>query len=81
MKFFFLACFFLSFTLNNHVESTNSVNVETTKTYVWGPGLDPEKIVLRARYIFLQLVDKNGEKFVFLFNNNYCFYTEIADKI
>lgn len=40
----------------------NTVDVDPHKTIAWGPGLNPEKIVMRARYFFLQLVDVNGKK-------------------
>ncbi|KAK0076614.1 hypothetical protein PV325_005093, partial [Microctonus aethiopoides] len=39
----------------------NAVDVDPHKTIAWGPGLNPEKIVMRARYFFLQLVDVNGK--------------------
>ncbi|XP_014206892.1 KDEL motif-containing protein 1 [Copidosoma floridanum] len=39
----------------------DSVSIDESKTIVWGPGLDPENIILRARYIFLQLVDEQGK--------------------
>ncbi|KAK0179328.1 hypothetical protein PV327_005091 [Microctonus hyperodae] len=39
----------------------NAIDVDPHKTIAWGPGLDPEKIVMRARYFFLQLVDVHGK--------------------
>ncbi|CAL1684442.1 unnamed protein product [Lasius platythorax] len=34
--------------------------VDPLKTIVWGPGLRPAEITMRARYFFLQLVDFDG---------------------
>ena len=48
--------------------STDSIftpdSIEPSKTIVWGPGLKPDIITLQARYIFLQLVDKNNIKLI-----------------
>lgn len=41
----------------NHV---CSFDIDVSLTRVWGPGLYPEKIVLPARYFFIQAVDKNN---------------------
>ena len=50
-----------------------SVNAESTieqvdpqKCLVWGPGLKSE-IVAPARYFMIQLVDKNGNKYAYLY--------------
>lgn len=64
MWFILLFNFVLHCCTNNLVQGVTSVDINATKALVWGPGLDPENITLRARYIFIQLVDKNGEKFV-----------------
>ncbi|KZC09703.1 KDEL motif-containing protein 1 [Dufourea novaeangliae] len=39
-----------------------NIEVEPSETIIWGPGLKPDKITMRARYIFFQLVDSNGKK-------------------
>ena len=41
--------------------SNDYSEIDPTKSIIWGPGLKPE-IVLRARYIFLQLRDSDGKK-------------------
>lgn len=41
-----------------------TANVDPTKTIIWGPGLNPLKATMRARYFFLQLSDDNGQKLV-----------------
>ncbi|XP_008547183.2 protein O-glucosyltransferase 2 [Microplitis demolitor] len=41
--------------------SVLSVDVDPSKTVLWGPGLNPGKITMRARYFFLQLIDSSGE--------------------
>ncbi|XP_058803451.1 protein O-glucosyltransferase 2-like isoform X2 [Phymastichus coffea] len=50
----FIICY-----LHYCVES-NINDIDALKTFVWGPGLHPEDITLRARYIYLQLVDSKG---------------------
>ncbi|XP_076232593.1 protein O-glucosyltransferase 2 isoform X2 [Calliopsis andreniformis] len=37
-----------------------NVEIDPSKTIIWGPGLRPDKITMRARYIFLQLIDSEG---------------------
>lgn len=37
------------------------VEIDPSKTIVWGPGLKPDEITMRARYIFFQFVDSNGK--------------------
>lgn len=39
-----------------------SDNVDPDRAITWGPGLQPSKIVLPARYFFVQLVDHAGKK-------------------
>lgn len=34
-------------------------SVKCSLTKVWGPGLDPENIVLPARYFFIEAVNEN----------------------
>ncbi|XP_034949394.1 protein O-glucosyltransferase 2-like [Chelonus insularis] len=34
-----------------------AIDIDPSKTLVWGPGLNPQKVVMRARYFFLQLRD------------------------
>ncbi|KAL7287094.1 hypothetical protein TKK_0018714 [Trichogramma kaykai] len=53
---FFLLCAFNETTLHTR----KIIDVDPTRTILWGPGLEPDKIVLRARYIFVQLVDHQG---------------------
>lgn len=38
--------------------SIRSVDVEKTK--IWGPGLEPHKIVLPVRYFYIQAIDAYG---------------------
>nr|XP_003703980.2 PREDICTED: KDEL motif-containing protein 1-like isoform X1 [Megachile rotundata] len=38
-----------------------NVEVDPSKTIIWGPGLKPDKVTMRARYIFLQFVDTEGK--------------------
>ncbi|KYN02185.1 PREDICTED: KDEL motif-containing protein 1-like [Cyphomyrmex costatus] len=37
-----------------------NTDVDPLKTIIWGPGLKPAEITMRARYFFLQLVDSHG---------------------
>ena len=46
-----------SYALNN-----NYHEIAPEESIIWGPGLKPEEIVMKARYIFLQLRDSNGMK-------------------
>ncbi|KAI4497223.1 hypothetical protein M0802_007707 [Mischocyttarus mexicanus] len=46
--------------MDNTVLSSD-IEIDSTKTIIWGPGLKPDKITMRARYLFLQLVDTNGQ--------------------
>lgn len=39
-------------------------DVDPLRTIVWGPGLKPAEVTMRARYFFLQLVDSHGRKLV-----------------
>uniref|UniRef100_A0A6P7F504 Protein O-glucosyltransferase 2-like n=1 Tax=Diabrotica virgifera virgifera TaxID=50390 RepID=A0A6P7F504_DIAVI len=41
---------------------TSDINVELSR--VWGPGLTPEKIVMPARYFFVELVDVNNRRII-----------------
>jgi len=41
-----------------------NIDVDPLKTIVWGPGLKPAEVTMRARYFFLQLVDSHGRKLV-----------------
>jgi len=41
-----------------------NVDVDPLKTIVWGPGLKPAEVTMRARYFFLQLADSHGRKLV-----------------
>jgi hypothetical protein len=44
--------------------SASYVDVDPLKTIVWGPGLKPAEVTMRARYFFLQLTDLHGRKLV-----------------
>lgn len=46
-------------------KARNHFDVDPLKTIVWGPGLRPAAITMRARYFFLQLVDLDGRKLMF----------------
>lgn len=41
-------------------QSIRSVDVERTK--VWGPGLEPDKIVLPVRHFYIEPVDAYGKR-------------------
>lgn len=43
---------------NRRKASLRSVDVEKTK--IWGPGLEPHKIVLPVRYFYVQAIDAYG---------------------
>lgn len=51
----------------------NHFDVDPLKTIVWGPGLSPTEITMRARYFFLQLVDLDGRKLMFNYIHIYFF--------
>ncbi|XP_046604805.1 protein O-glucosyltransferase 2-like isoform X1 [Neodiprion virginianus] len=51
---FYCLCQYAIYARNNVIDE-----IIPSKTLVWGPGLYPDKIVMRARYIFLQLRDQN----------------------
>lgn len=57
-------------------EKVKNAEIDSSKTIIWGPGLKPDKITMRARYIFLQLVDVGGNKYVSIFfvllHANFC---------
>jgi len=38
------------------------LNLSPSASLIWGPGLLPHEIVLPARYFFIQLVDRDGQK-------------------
>lgn len=38
------------------------VAVDPKKCKVWGPGLNPDKIVLPARYFFVEAFDKHAKR-------------------
>jgi len=42
----------------------SDIDIDPINTIIWGPGLKPAEIIMRARYIFLQLVDSSGRKLV-----------------
>lgn len=45
-----------------------NADIDPLKTIIWGPGLKPAEVTMRARYFFLQLVDLHGGKLV---SNNF----------
>jgi len=53
--------------------SASDIDVDPLKTIVWGPGLKPAEVTMRARYFFLQLIDSRGRKLV-LSNQIYFLY-------
>ena len=60
-----LLIFTLFCTISQFVNgAVNVIDIDPAKTIAWGAGLNPENITLRARYIFVQLVYKNGKKLV-----------------
>lgn len=44
-----------------------NAEINPSETIIWGPGLRPDKVTMRARYIFLQFIDLQGKKYVFHF--------------
>lgn len=45
-----------------HAHNNVIDEIVASKTLLWGPGLRPEDITMRARYVFLQLRDRDGRK-------------------
>jgi hypothetical protein len=43
------------------VSSTDS-DIDPAECRIWGPGLFPDKIVMPARYFYIQVVDKYKHK-------------------
>lgn len=41
-----------------------NADIDPLKTIIWGPGLQPAEVTMRARYFFLQLADSHGRKLV-----------------
>lgn len=58
---------FISILLLFVCQEVRNVEIDPSKTIIWGPGLKPDKITMRARYIFLQFVDTEGKKYIFHF--------------
>ena len=54
----------LSFGNFGQCTTEKDLDLKPSETIVWGPGLNPENVVLRARYIFLQLINSEGKKYV-----------------
>lgn len=51
----------------------DDASIDPSKTIVWGPGLKPAEVTMRARYFFLQLVDADGRKLErdrYIYKNN-----------
>lgn len=45
----------------NYAVLSYNIKIDPAKTIIWGPGLKPDKITMRARYFFLQLLDVYGQ--------------------
>ncbi|XP_055305678.1 protein O-glucosyltransferase 2-like isoform X2 [Sitodiplosis mosellana] len=60
--FFSFSIFFSIPTKCDDIKSTIR-SVDVFKTKVWGPGLNPEKIVLPVRYFYIQAYDAYGKSF------------------
>ncbi|CAL7946832.1 unnamed protein product [Xylocopa violacea] len=52
---------FVSILLLLICQEVKNVEIDPLKTIIWGPGLKPDKVTMRARYIFLQFVDSYGK--------------------
>lgn len=44
------------------ISANNAEKIAPENSIIWGPGLRPEEIVMKVRYIFLQLQDGGGKK-------------------
>lgn len=54
---------FLNDFVNHAVNAQKSIkSVDVQRTKVWGPGLEPDKIVLPVRYFFIEPIDGHGKK-------------------
>ncbi|XP_024220735.2 protein O-glucosyltransferase 2 isoform X2 [Bombus impatiens] len=49
-----------NFTISPRHEGSNA-EINPSETIIWGPGLRPDKVTMRARYIFLQFIDLQGK--------------------
>lgn len=38
-----------------------NIDIDPINTIIWGPGLKPAEVTMRARYFFLQLIDSHGK--------------------
>ena len=54
--------FFLVLCLSLGIDGGKKFKVDTKKTKVYGPGLEPHKIVFPARYIFIEPHDTKGNR-------------------
>ncbi|KOX68553.1 KDEL motif-containing protein 1 [Melipona quadrifasciata] len=52
---------FLLILLSITFQEIRNHEINPSETIIWGSGLKPDKITMRARYIFLQLVDLQGK--------------------
>ncbi|KOC67192.1 KDEL motif-containing protein 1 [Habropoda laboriosa] len=52
---------FISILLLLFCQEIKNLEIDPSKTIIWGPGLKPDKATMRARYIFLQLTDLQGK--------------------
>lgn len=59
--FFIFALAFCLFGKNYATEIIDK-KIDPKNSIIWGPGLKPEDIVMKVRYIFLQLQDNSGKK-------------------
>ncbi|KAK1133906.1 hypothetical protein K0M31_011692 [Melipona bicolor] len=60
-QLFLIKMIFLLILLSVTFQEIRNHEINPSETIIWGPGLKPDKITMRARYIFLQLVDLQGK--------------------
>lgn len=61
MKYLFLLCVYL-ISIAGIIFANELQQVEPENCEIWGPGLGADKIVLPARYFYIQAYDKNKQK-------------------
>lgn len=44
------------------IDTSYGENIECSHTKIWGPGLEPENIIMPARYFFVQTFDINNKR-------------------
>ena len=70
-QLFLIKMIFLLILLLATFQEVKNHEINPSKTIIWGPGLKPDKITMRARYIFLQFVDLQSKKYDFYFDYIY----------